>query len=387
MNQGPPPVLRVCHVIHNLGRGGAERLLVELADVAPGVGIDLSVVALMALPDDGYASDLRDRGVEVRSLGLASRWDPRASRRLAREMARIDPDLIHAHLKHADMTVSAVARRIGIPWVSTLHVIEDEVGLVGRLKRSLGARARTRASVTIAVSAALADWYRETYPRASSRLRVLENGVAEPLPVSEVDRSEIRSSLGVGPGKVMAITIAIMRPKKGHDDLLDASILLAPEVPVSFVLAGSGPEEERLRNRAARLDLPEGRVVFAGFREDVDDLLAAADMVVHPTHADALPTALIHALGAARPIIASDVGGVREVVGDDTGILVSPGDPAELADAVETLVDDPDARRWMGKAGRERFDELFDSRVWVSRLRSLYDDVLSRPTKTKEGHR
>ena len=117
-------------------------------------------------------------------------------------------------------------------------------------------------------------------------------------------------------------------------------------MPVRFVLAGSGPEEARLRARVEAEGLA-GRVVFAGFREDVAALLAAADLVVHPSHADALPTALIHALAAGVPAVATRVGGIPEIVGDDAGVLVPPAEPAALAGAVRDLAGDPGgAGRW-----------------------------------------
>jgi glycosyltransferase involved in cell wall biosynthesis len=142
---------------------------------------------------------------------------------------------------------------------------------------------------------------------------------------------------------------------------------------VVYLVAGDGPLRSSLQDEAA--GLPDGRVVFAGFREDVDRILFAADFVVHPSLADALPTALIHAIAASLPVIAFEVGGVPEIVPAGGGILVAPGDSAALAGAVATLAADPDRRVWMGKQGRERYDEEFTAIRWARRLRSLYEAI------------
>ena len=124
-------------------------------------------------------------------------------------------------------------------------------------------------------------------------------------------------------------------------DLLVAARRLSGRSGLWFVLAGSGPEEEAVRRRAADLD----RVVFSRFREDVGDLLAACDLVVHPSHADALPTALIHGQAAGLPAVATEVGGIPEIVTPGTGILVGPGRPEDLAGAIGDLAGDAAARR------------------------------------------
>jgi glycosyltransferase involved in cell wall biosynthesis len=368
--------VRVCHLIHELGPGGAEHVLVDLARVAPAAGIEMRVLSLMPLGEHRYPRRLAELGVRVDSLDLPSRWDPRGLRRAVRLLRADPPDLLHSHLKHADLVAAYAAPRLGIPMVSTLHLVEDEVGRVGRLKRGLGAWARRRrAARTIAVSDALRHWYLGAFPAGAAGVVTIPNGVPAPEPVPAERRSQLRAEFGLAEGTLLAATVAIFREGKGHDDLLDAAGLLEG-VPVRFVLAGSGPEESRLRARVEAAGLA-GRVVFAGFREDVAGLLAAADLVVHPSHADALPTALIHALAAGVPAVATRVGGIPEIVGDDAGVLVPPADPAALAAAVRALAGDPQRRREMGEAARARFAERFEGTAWARRLAALYAEVLA----------
>ncbi|MCU0282218.1 MAG: glycosyltransferase [Acidimicrobiia bacterium] len=368
--------MRVCHLIHELGPGGAEHVLVDLARVAPGAGIEMRVLSLMPLGGHRYPQILRDLGVRVDSLDLPSRWDPRGPGRAVRLLRADPPDLLHSHLKHADLVAAYAAPRLGIRMISTLHLVEDEVGMVGRFKRGLGAWARRRRSArTIAVSEALRLWYLGAFPANPAAVVTIPNGIPAPDPVPPERRTALRAEFGVPDGCLLAATVAIFRERKGHDDLLDAAHLIE-DVPIRFVLAGSGPEEARLRDRVEREGLT-GRVVFAGFREDVAGLLAAADLVVHPSHADALPTALIHALAAGVPAVATRVGGIPEIVGDDAGILVPPGEPAALAGAIRDLAGDAGRAREMGEAARARFATLFEGTAWARRLAALYAEVLA----------
>lgn len=368
--------MRVCHLIHELGPGGAEHVLVDLARVASAAGIEMRVLSLMPLGGHRYPVLLRELGVRVDSLELPFRWDPRGLVRAVRLLRADPPDLLHSHMKHADLVAAYAAPRLGVPMVSTLHLVEDEVGRVDRFKRDLGAWARRRrAARTIAVSDAVRRWYLATLLADPATVVTIPNGIPAPEAVPAERRDGLRAEFGVAEGTLMAATVAIFREGKGHDDLLDAVALLK-DLPVRFVLAGSGAEEARLRTRVKAEGLA-GRVVFAGFREDVAGVLAAADLVVHPSHADALPTALIHALAAGVPAVATLVGGIREIVGADAGVLVPAGEPRALAAAVRDLAGDAGRRRQMGEAARDRFVARFEGSAWARRLAVLYGEVLS----------
>jgi len=369
--------MHACHLIHSFGAGGAEQVLVDLARVRGGAGLGMSVVGLVDPEDPTHARQLEEMGVPVHSLGLSSRWDPRAFVRAERLVRRLRPDLLHTHLKHADLVGGVVARRLGLPQVSTLHLIEDSVSPLGSGKRWLAGQARRRlGNRTIAVSEAQRRWYLDRFGGDPSHVVTLYNGVVPAEPPAPAERERLRASLGAPPGAVVAATVAIMRPGKGHDDLLEALALLPEDSPLVVLLVGDGPLRQRLEARAAADARVGSRVRFTGYRTDVPRLLQAVDLVVHPTHADALPTALIHALGAGVPVLATAVGGVPEVVGDRAGVLLPPGDPARLAAGLQELAGDARGRAAMGAAGRRRFDELFHARRWADRLCAVYAAVL-----------
>lgn len=378
-DHGVTSQVRVTHVIHELHPGGAEQVLVDLAAAFPEVGVELSVLSLMPTEGQAYADRLRDLGVPLSSLELSSRWDPRGLRRAVDALTATRPDVVHAHMKHADLVGAFASRRLGVPMVSTLHLIEDAVTPLGRGKRWLAGQARLRgAARTIAVSDAVRRWYVSTFPRArAGSVVTVRNGRAVPTEISEVRRAELRAELGLPAGAIVVTKVGLMRPGKGQGAVLAAATELtarAPDLDVHFLFLGDGELRPELEREAATRGIAD-RVVFAGYRDDVPDLLQTSDLLVHASDFDALPTALIEALGAGLPVVAYGVGGVPEIVTPETGCLVEPGDVAGLARALTDLASDPVRRAGMSRAARARFAVEFASSTFARRLRDLYDEV------------
>ncbi|MCL7960270.1 MAG: glycosyltransferase [marine benthic group bacterium] len=377
-----PATIRVVHIIHALGPGGAEHTLVELALAASEQQMVLCVVSLMPLGSNSYAGRLRELGIEVHTLDLASRWDPRGLERGRRTIEEFEPDIIHSHLKHADLVGAWASRRLGIPLVSTLHLIEHAPTAVGRGKRWLAAQARLlAASRTIAVSEPLRDWYLDTFRADPATVVRIPNAVASIDPASDGDRLAVRREMGVRPAAILAVTIGVLRPEKGHTQLLAAVERIRSDIDVQFVIVGDGPERAALEAEALRSGLMPDRVVFAGFRDDVPAVLAASDLVIHPSLEDALPTALLYALAAGVPVVASDVGGIPEIVTPGTGILVRPGSADALAEGVQEMIERLPADD-MRAAARARFRQEYEVSIWALRLRTLYDEVLAEYRET-----
>ncbi len=145
---------------------------------------------------------------------------------------------------------------------------------------------------------------------------------------------------------------------------------------MTVALAGDGPLRGELESRVAADPALASRVRFLGYRDDVPVLLGATDLVLHTSLADALPTTLIHALAVGVPAVATDVGGIPDIVTASTGLIAAP-EPAAVASAVEKLASDAALRSRLGAAGREVFLERFEARGWVGRLRGVYDRALA----------
>jgi glycosyltransferase involved in cell wall biosynthesis len=169
-----------------------------------------------------------------------------------------------------------------------------------------------------------------------------------------------------------------LRPEKGHDVAIEALGLLRRRYPkLRMMIAGDGP----IRGELSRLAQPFGEaIVMTGARFDVMRLLDATDLCLQPSRADAFPTTVLEAMAASVPVVATDVGGIPEiVVRDRTGILIDAQPTAErLAEAIGSLLDDPRRRRDLANAGRRRYENRFTAHPWVDRTRALYDTVLNK---------
>lgn len=373
--------VRVVHLIHSLAPGGAEAVLVDLAAAAPTANLELAVMPLVRVADQRYVRALHALDVPVLSLDLPSRWDPRAFSRSLAGLAAWRPAIVHTHLQHADVVGALAARCLGVPMVSTLHVVHDEPGPVSRIKRWVAAAARlSTAARTISVSDAQRRWYLDAFPRADAgHVVTIHNGIADTRvrPPDAAATAELRRSLGVPATAVMAVQISILRPGKGHTDLLAAVRMLPTQPAVHVVIVGDGPLRGQLEAQAR--DVTD-RVHFAGFRHDVPAILECCDVVVQPSEFDALPTTLIQALAAGKPVVATAVGGIPEIVTADEGVLVPPRDPSALAAAIAVLAVDPQRRTRLGVSARRRFERCFEARGWAAALRDLYAQVRAEVT-------
>jgi glycosyltransferase involved in cell wall biosynthesis len=349
---------------------------------------------LKSIGGNPFEESLRAAGVPVHALEARNLRDLSAFRRLRRLLAERRIDVVHAHLAYASIWALLAAGRGGrtVPVVTTLHVRPPAAGLLSRegaRRRLRVALSNRRAARVIAVSEAVRRAWVEEAGLDSARAEVVHNGIDvgafELSPGNrESARAELRRELGVAPGALLVLTVSVLRQGKGLEVLIDAAgrvSIGSPAPEVRVVVVGDGPAAGALRERAAA---GEGRVLFTGFRSDVARLLAAADLFVLPTLDDAFPTVLLEAMAAGLPVIASDTGGVPEIVSargrestGETGRLVPPGDRAALATAIAELLADAPRRLALGEAGRRRARERFSSDAWLDRLERVYAEALT----------
>lgn len=187
----------------------------------------------------------------------------------------------------------------------------------------------------------------------------------------------LRAELGLPDAALLVGTVAILRRKKGHAELLEAVPAVLARFPQAhFVFAGDGPQHENLSRRIAELGL-ERNVHLLGLRRDVVNVLASLDLFVLPTHQEALGTAFIEAAAMGLPVVATCVDGVPEVVQEDiTGLLVPVGDAAALARAINTLLADPARRQAMGEAARATVATRFSRDAMIDGMLAVYAKVL-----------
>jgi glycosyltransferase involved in cell wall biosynthesis len=302
-----------------------------------------------------------------------------------RHVAAAAPDILHTHLGYADLMGGVAARSLGLPSVATIHVMERSAGARERVKDELMALARRRcAQQVICVSEAARRWYLATGWDRAEHVVAVPNGVA-PSPVAPGEPERMRRAFGLAASDVVVTMLGVLRPGKGHDVAVAATAALRARFPqLRLLVAGDGPDRAAVAGLAAALG---GAVVLTGHRDDVPAVLAASDVLLHPTARDAFPTAVVEAMAAGLPTVATVVGGIPEIVVEgETGLLVAPGAGADaVAAALARLLADPTLRRRMGAAARDRFEERFTAERWAERLRAVYEAAGARSANGPGG--
>lgn len=314
-------------------------------------------------------------GTRFTPIDIAAGWNLFSDASLIRGLAHIlrenPTHLLHAHGLRAAWVGVQVARLAGIPAIFTAHNLVTELG---RVQRFVLCRMGRLASRIIAVSQAV----KETLIAAGlpgEKIVVIPNGISLAPFETPGSRETVRAKYGIPPDAPLVVAIGRLAPEKGFDVLLDALEHLQARFPdVHCILAGTGPEENTLR---ARADLQKVRVVMPGFVEDTASLLAAADVVAVPSRQEGQGIVALEAMAARKPVVASYVGGLPEtILGGETGLLVPPESPQELAGALTALLTDSERRAAMGEAGRKRVEAEFTVETMVRRIEAVYREVI-----------
>jgi glycosyltransferase involved in cell wall biosynthesis len=371
------PAPRVLHIITSLAAGGAQR---HLLDLLPGLG-GPDRLDLIYFRDDDLREALRPLVGSIRRLPMAG---PAGVLRLPALVAAVRAggyDLVHTHLLRADIYGALAARPAGVRGVvSTKHNVERRLDRPWwRALHHLTARPVAR---TICISAAVQTWAVQAGTPAQ-RTRVIRYGL-DPAPFQCTDRGQARRALGLGPEQSVVLCPARLDPQKNHAVLLRAIAGIEAALPdVRLLLAGgrqlgSAAYVAGLKRLSVELGLAK-RVEWLGVRDDMPRLLAAADVVALASDWEGLGLVLLEAMAAHRPVVATRVGGVPEVVADGaTGLLVPPGSVSAFAGALRDLLRDPTRARAMGEAGSRRLAEHFGPERMHRETRALYAEVLAK---------
>lgn len=345
-------MIRVALVVGRLNVGGAEGELIRLAR-----GLDRSRFQpfVVTLQDRGpRASELGD--VDLVELGRRRKWCPTTYLALRRLLRERKPDIVQTFL----FTENVFCRRIGQGIV------------VSGLQGSLSDDYETGPSLKLTVERATWDgaravvsnseYYRTLYKKLGfpvGKVRVIRSGVT---PAAPDPAAAVRERLGVRPDEVLVTCLARLVERKGHDELIRAGAGLR------LLFVGDGPRRRALENRGALL---------TGARREIPEILAASDLVALPARfGEGCPNALLEAMAAGKPVVATRTGGIPEVVVDGkTGLLVPPEDVDALQAALRRLAADPALRASMGAAGRERARAEFSANRVVGAYESLYSEL------------
>jgi glycosyltransferase involved in cell wall biosynthesis len=375
---------RILHIKGSGKYGGDCVLILELARSAREQNYDVDILAT----DRRFQELIREEGFGVVDLDVVRReirplWDLQGLLRLTRFLSGSGYSIVHTHTSKPGVVGALAARWAGVPGVMhTLHLLpfHEETGMLQTAAYTAVERLAARwCDRIVAVSEHQRAWALRQKIGDRDQVVAIPNGISDGRVRPTRPREQVRRELGVSDRFVLLSTGRLV-DQKGLEYLIDAAAMVRGQMPaVAVVLAGDGPRRTDLERlvRARRL---EDVVSFLGFRRDVANLLAAADLVVLPSLWEGLSISLLEAMAAGTAVVTTSIGANREVTNDgESAVLVPPKDPGSLAVAVLALAADAPRRERLAQRGRE----IQRERYGTSRMLEAYSQEYARLLETK----
>jgi glycosyltransferase involved in cell wall biosynthesis len=367
------PVRVVC-IVPALWVGGAERHLTTLLPRMDPERFTTSVVCIG--DDEGLFTELQASGIPCTALHLGKRQAVRALRELVSIMRTTRPDVVVVRGYSAETLGRIAARLTGVAhtimWVHNNSTIRPR-GLVHRAVDSVLDRWTSR---YFGVAQAQRRYLVDELGYPEHKVRIIHNGVDPSLFDVTTDRG-VLAEFGVAPQDPVVGILAGLTPVKDHETFLRAARLVADEVPrARFLIIGDGPNRDRLEALSAELGIATN-VRFLGLRNDIPRLLRAIDVFALTSTTECFPMAVLESMASGRPVVCTAVGGIPEMVNEgETGYLVPPKEPQQLAARLVRLLSDPHTARRMGRFGRARVENDFTLAHSVETTQRAIEDVV-----------
>jgi glycosyltransferase involved in cell wall biosynthesis len=359
---------RIALLNETSGPGGAEHMVLMLGEELGKRGYEVTPV-LPSYLDPWLVNQFKDRGFDPEMFDAPSFIDPGYLAHLVRILKRRGTEVVHSHEFLTSVYGGGAAAVLRKPHVMTMHGGRYYAGR--RIRREALRWSAKRSRAVVGVSAATANELASHLRLPADRVRVVPNGIRPRLG----DGLAVRRELKVADDEMLVVAIGNLKPVKAHTVLLEALVLLSGRdgvPPWRVAIAGTGSEQEKLEALAAEHGISD-RLHLLGYRADVGDILAAADVWAMTSLSEGLPLALIEAMFAGKPIVASNVGGIPEVITNGSnGLLVPPNDPQTLADALARLFADRALRERLASAGRRDAEEHYGIDRMVDAYERLY---------------
>ena len=366
-----PKRVRVVEILATGTNGGAQEHLFGLMSRLDTAHYEASVISLSA---GSAVRKLQRHGFDVTVIDEPD--DAAAVRELTTHLALIRPDVIHTHMYRADVIGTRAAIALGAagqrrPYVvSTVHSSRVRSHEDRELIRSLTPEMDQLIAVSKSIERKIADEHRTGAP-----VRLIYNGVD----LQRYDHQEpcctLRDEFGMEAGSQLVGVVARLEPEKGHQTLVEAWPSVLREVPDAYLLVvGEGSRRDFLEQLAATHRVAH-RVIFTGRRDDVPAVTAALDVAVLPSWREAQGLSILEAMALSRPVVASDVGGIPEMIENGvTGLLVEHDNPAALAAAIVRLLKDHAFADTIARAGHDLVHDRFCIELMVKAIEEIYDE-------------
>jgi glycosyltransferase involved in cell wall biosynthesis len=375
----PKAKIKIVFVITSTGVGGAEKMLYHTS-----TSLDRTRYApsICSLKEKGaIARNVEAAGIEVHCLSMTDGdqfggWFASlvALFRLTRYVIKVRPTIVHSFLFRANILSRIAASLARVPLViSSVRVMGGERNYHHTVEKVTSFMVDHYITVSESVKAYLV----QTASIPDNKITAIYNGVAlnDHCGASHEDQ---HPPCGLKAHDRFLFTVGRLHQQKGYDCLIQAFAQVRKECPaLQLLIVGEGEEENNLKNLAKSLDLTD-QVIFAGLRLDSDTIFPFAELFILPSLWEGMPNAVLEAMAAGKPVVATKVGGVPELVlHGETGLLVPPGDPDALAQAILDLCTDPVKAHAMGAAGRLRVQEHFRIASMIKKTDGLYQKLLA----------
>jgi len=368
------PVKRVLHIIDSLHLGGAQEVVLNLATC--GSARFRHEVATMH-GHGIYWERLRQAGVKVHSLS-PHRLFPFYLASIPWRLLADRPDILHCHLIPSNIIAKPLGALLGVPVVINHDHTNDTRRAESRLLLALDRFSNRFASHIVAVSASCRDFLitRESIP--SSDVTLVPNAIdLRRFSPAVARRDQARVELGLPASARVVAGVGRLNPQKNFSLFLDIAAQLAPRFSdLHFLLAGDGPEEKMLREKAAALGIAD-RVTFSGYVADTRLVYLAADVLLMPSRYEGLPMTLLEAMAMGLPVVASQLDGIAEVIGDGReGFLVPSDDAALFVESTAALLQDAELSSRIAQNARAKVEASFSVERMTSAVEEIYDRFL-----------
>lgn len=368
--------IRVMHLISSNGVFGAEKVMLNLAANMNYNGIKSRIVVIKNLHNphlEVFEEALR-RNIPAGFVESRGRLDMKAIRQIAKIIKANKINLIHTHNYKANFLGVFAARKAGIPVIATNHLWTSS-GFKLRLYEKLDAfMLNFFVRKIIAVSKEIKEDMLKSGIR-SSKIKVILNGIG--LQIEPNDKRAVKNDFDIGEDVLVIGVAARLSPEKGHRFLLEAAQEVIKTYPqLVFLIIGDGPLKNELIEKTKHLGISE-KVIFAGYQTNMQKIYPIIDILVQPSLREGIPLTILEAMTHAKAIVATDVGGVADLIKDrDTGLLIKAGSSEELCEAISAFVDDVSLRKAVGEKAQEFVRENYSLEKMVDAHRKVYEEVL-----------